>query len=190
MYRQQSSASGDCYPCDAGTYAPFEQASVCLDCPRGYYSDSGGAVACSPCPAGTAGANIAGGALADACVDCSAGGYSEEAGLTACEQCPAGTASATVGAGNSEVCQVGVGSVCVVASVRCREGRGIEPWLLDPCYFDGSYEVFGWRRHGVPRVGVVRGVFFFFAILADRCGGLYGLSQCLLIMTRPLFVSC
>lgn len=106
-YRQQSSASGDCYPCVAGTYAPFKQTSVCLDCPRGYYSESGGAVACEPCPAGTAGANVAGGALADACLDCGAGEFSEEAGLTACEQCQAGTASAVVGADDSGVCQVG-----------------------------------------------------------------------------------
>lgn len=108
MYRQQSSPSGDCYDCVAGTYAPFEQTSFCLDCPRGFYSEEGSS-ACSPCPAGTVGSRVAGGAMADACGDCGAGEYAEEGGTTTCILCPVGTASTTIAADNDNVCSVRMG---------------------------------------------------------------------------------
>ncbi|CAM9750475.1 unnamed protein product, partial [Ectocarpus sp. 4 AP-2014] len=106
-YRQEDSTLGYCSGCAAGTYAPFEQATACLECPKGYYSPDGGATECSPCPAGTAGASVASGPLADACASCLPGEYSSEDGSMACDQCPAGTGSATDGASSEGTCLSG-----------------------------------------------------------------------------------
>lgn len=131
------SSSGDCLPCQRGSFssavaqsactacAPGSVAadtgrSTCADCPEGHYQPAGGRSSCLPCLAGTATSSTkqlvcqfcAPGQYtvsngSVACTPCDRGRFQPSSGASACLPCSPGTIADRLGATVCDVCAAG-----------------------------------------------------------------------------------